>query len=303
MQPKPALSVCIITYRRPAPLGRLLASLANQTGMLPAFEVLIVDNDVEESALPVCKKFELLLPLRYVVEPMPGIAPARNRSVEASRAPYIAYLDDDQVVGPEWLTMLFNAAVGSGADGVFAPVVGKVEGELPEWLREVGFFDYAPIPSGSPIPRSRTRTGNCCLRRSALPSRAPFDVGLALVGGEDVELFGRMIRQGARLIAISEPVIHEIHPAARANAVWLIRRSFRNGGTFANCEWGGLGRLSQWRRAVRALFQSAMYSLYALRQLRRSRGAAFALFLRSCSALGRAAWVVGIVYAEYRRNR
>jgi hypothetical protein len=45
-------SVCIATFHRPGGLARLLGSLALQQGDVPAFEVLVVDNDAAGSAAP-----------------------------------------------------------------------------------------------------------------------------------------------------------------------------------------------------------------------------------------------------------
>jgi len=302
MQLELDVSVCIATYRRPTSLARLLESLARQVGDLPSFEVLIVDNDTLGSAAPVSEAFEARLPMHYFLEPEPGISAARNRAVASSRGRYLAFVDDDHEVGPDWLSSLFTAAVASGADGVFAPVHVRIEGELPSWVRDVQFFNYSTIAASAPVPWYQTRTGNSCVRRQALPGNAPFNVALGLIGGEDVELFSRMIQQGARLIEVPSPAIEEHRPAARADAAWLIRRSFRNGGTFAHVEWGHLGSLARARRAARSILDAARHLLSAPFRLRQSRTAAFASILRSAQALGEAAWVMGFVYAEYGRK-
>ena len=301
MQPEPDISVCVVTYRRPDSLARLLRSLGRQEGALPAFEILVVDNDVEGTAAGVCRQFEGPLPIHYVVEPRRGISHARNRSVAASRGRYIAYVDDDHEVGPDWLAGLHAAAVGSGADGVFGPVNVNVEGELPAWVRSAGFFTYQPLVPGAPIPWYRTRTANCCLRRAALPGPAPFDPRLAFTGGEDVDLFDRMIRGGARLISIASPVIQDRRPAARANARWLLRRSFRIGGTTADIEWRGLGRAARLRYGIGALVLAARHLGLALLAIGRSRARAFACLLLAAEALGRAGRAVGLIYPEYAR--
>lgn len=301
MQAEPEISVCIVTYRRAGLLVRLLGSMTRQSGRLPAFEVLVVDNDAAGSAAGVCREFEVSLPIRYVVEPKHGISHARNRSVQASRGRFIVYVDDDQEVGPDWLATLYAAAIESGADGIFAPIIIKMEGVLPEWIRSGGFFNYPQLVAGSAIPWYSARTGNCCLRRAALPSDAPFDPSLALIGGEDVELFSRMSREGAELIAVAAPVIIEHRTAARANAAWLIRRRFRNGGTFAHVEWRHLSRRKRAGRALIALGKSARHVLHALPCLQRSRAEAFRHVLLAVESLGQASWVAGVVYSEYAR--
>ena len=295
------ISICIATYRRPGPLGRLLASLAVQAGALPSFEILVVDNDAEGGALAVCRQYEGRLPVRYEVERTRGISPARNRAVEASRGPYIAFVDDDCVVGPDWIATLYGAAVASGADGVFGPIIMRVEGEAPERTLRRRNQERRHRADGKPLAWHMTSACNACIRRSALPSGAPFDLTLALTGGEDVDLFARMIEGGARLVAIKAPVIEENRSAARANAAWFIRRSFRNGGTRAHVEWRGVRGALLFRHGLCALWRAASCLAHVPFALARSRSAAFAWLLASATALGMAAWTVGIVYAEYRR--
>ena len=86
MGPDRDVCVCIVTYGRPAPLGWLLESLAHRTGILPAFEVLVVDNDAEGNATELCRKFEALPPIRHAAERVRSISHARNRSTRTGRA-------------------------------------------------------------------------------------------------------------------------------------------------------------------------------------------------------------------------
>jgi succinoglycan biosynthesis protein ExoM len=295
------ISVCVVTYRRPGRLARLLESLAQQAGSLPTFEIVVVDNDADSSAQPVCRQYEGLLPIRYEAELVRGISQARNRSVQASRGRYLAFVDDDCLVGPDWLAALYAATVESGADGVIGPISRQVEGELPGWVRQLKFFERPRWVTGTVIPWYWTHTCNACVRRSALPSAAPFDPALGLIGGEDVDLFARMIERGARVVAIESPGMEERRPAARANAAWLIRRSFRNGGTRAHIEWRNADRSQLARHLLDALWRAASHFARAPFRCAGSRSAAFACILRAVTDLGMAAWVVGLVYAEYRR--
>lgn len=301
MQADIDISICIITYRRPGPLGRLLASLTRQTGSLPSFEIVVVDNDAESSARPICRHYEARLPIRYEVERERGISMARNRSVQASRGRYLAFVDDDCFVGTDWLAALYRAAVESGADAVIGPISRHVEGELPDWIHQLKFFECPPWATGTPVPWNWTYTPNTCIRRSALPGEAPFDPALGLTGGEDIDLFARMIAGGARVVATEAPRMEELRPIARADPAWMIRRSFRNGGSWAHIEWRHASRLRRARNMLRSLGQAVSHLARAPFQLTRSRSAGFWCLLRAATALGAAAWVVGIVYGEYRR--
>src|SRR4029077_18160354 len=225
-------SVCIATFRRPQGLARLLRSLEAQSAEVPPFEVVIVDNDAAGSAAGVCETFKGRLALRYVKEPRRGIAGCRNRGVAASEAPFIAFIDDDEEASPGWLSALHGEITRSGADAAFGPVTHRFAVEPPDWFRNCGIFAYPDFANGATVPPYLTRTSNAYVRRTSLPdARAPFDVRLGLIGGEDVDMFCRMAEKGARFVAAAEALAIEYCGPSRATLGWLVRRRFRNGGT------------------------------------------------------------------------
>ena len=296
-------SVCIATFRRPGGLARLLGSLALQQGDVPGFEVLVVDNDAAGSAAATCEPFRDRLRLRYVVEPAHGIALARNRAVASSDSRFLAFIDDDNEATPGWLASLHRVAEAQEADAVFGPIVFRFVEEPPAWIRQCGFFEYPAIATGAEVPWYWTRTSNAYVRRASLPDReAPFDARLALVGGEDVDLFARMVEGGARLVAAADAGVYEYRDRPRATARWLVRRSFRNGGTVAHVTWRKVEGFPRLVCAARALGASAGSFLQAIGRLGYSRAAALRHGLKSMESLGKAAWAVGIVYSEYRRR-
>src|SRR5579863_10413038 len=118
-------TVCIATHRRNLGLEKLLASLASQKGA-SAFDIVVVDNDREKSAEPIAFSFRDKVPLTYLVEPVRGIARARNRAVAISRSPFLAFIDDDEWAMPEWIGALERRQNLSDAD----VVIGRVEVEV-----------------------------------------------------------------------------------------------------------------------------------------------------------------------------
>src|SRR6266496_1288345 len=106
------VGICITTFRRPGGLTRLLDSLRQlRMDRFPevAVRIVIVDNDVAESAKPVVDRFATLgpWPISYAVEPRRGICFGRNRTVALTRdCTFIAWVDDDEIVEPDWLAQL-----------------------------------------------------------------------------------------------------------------------------------------------------------------------------------------------------
>lgn len=97
-----AVTIGVPTYRRPELLEALLRTLPSRIAECAdlgiAVDVLVVDNDPAGSGRDVAAGADL--PVRYVVEPAPGIAAARNRILdECVDRDLVAFIDDDEIPG------------------------------------------------------------------------------------------------------------------------------------------------------------------------------------------------------------
>ena len=90
----------VCTRDRTDQLRGCLGALRVQKGI--DFETLVVDNAPADSATRELI-FERYWKCRYVVEPAPGVAFARNRGIALARGEIIAFLDDDCRPGAGWL--------------------------------------------------------------------------------------------------------------------------------------------------------------------------------------------------------
>lgn len=236
----PVVSVCIATWRRPELLRRLVLALLDQVDA-PPYEIIIVDNDAEESGK---QRIDDLLTahaqrLRYSVERRRNIAHARNHSLSMAQGQWIAFIDDDEVPGPRWLSAMYSTARACKADGVFAPVVGELSEHTAGWLIKGGFFNHVRHETGSTMPRGELRTSNTLIRADLLSGRqGPFDPAFGLSGGEDSRLFRELAQNGAVFVWCDEDdaVVRESIPADRARIGWLLKRAFRGGQTYARVE-------------------------------------------------------------------
>ena len=195
-------SIVIPTFRREERLGPLFAALAPQIAALPhPAEVILVDNSPEGSAAAVLRPDFV----RYVHEPRPGVAHARNRGVAEARGSHVVFLDDDELPCAGWLAAFATAAAG-GAAACFGRVEPDFDSPPPEALRqplERLFSRRLPLASGTDVSgwRAYLGSGNSMFAR-ALLSRIdpPFDVAMN-GGGEDVWLFRQLVDDlGAVLI-------------------------------------------------------------------------------------------------------
>lgn len=98
----PSVSVIICTHSpRPAVLARTLDSLRRQTLHADAWELLVVDN---ASPDPVAEPIVAWHPGgRVVREPALGLTHARLCGISSSRAGLLLFVDDDNVLAPDYL--------------------------------------------------------------------------------------------------------------------------------------------------------------------------------------------------------
>jgi O-antigen biosynthesis protein len=98
---RPAVSVVITAFNRARLLARALESVIAQT--FADFEVLVVDDCSRDDLESVVTGFRDRR-LRYLRQPENrGVAAARNRGMRESRAPFVAFLDDDDEWFPDKL--------------------------------------------------------------------------------------------------------------------------------------------------------------------------------------------------------
>ena len=225
------ICVCVCTYKRPVLLQRLLREIAQQqTGGLFTLSVAIADNDESRSAesVVVAAREELGLEIKYCIEPRQNIALARNMVVENALGDYLAFIDDDEFPGPDWLLTLFNACIEYKVDGVLGPVKPHFEDNAPKWVVDGRFYDRPSYPTGYVIDGSKGRTGNVLLRRSIFaggepPFRPEFRTG------EDQDFFRRMIEKGHVFIWCHEAMAWEVVPPSRWSRKFIIKRALLRG--------------------------------------------------------------------------
>lgn len=145
--PVPRLSVILCTYNpRPDLLARALRALGNQTLHPDAFELVVVDNN---SPVPVraevCERLALR-EIRVVRELRQGLTFARVAGIEATSAPVICFVDDDNELTDDYLARVLEIADSESQLGVWG---GRCHGALESrigpikrrWLPHLGVRD------------------------------------------------------------------------------------------------------------------------------------------------------------------
>lgn len=94
---RPRVSVVIPTYNRSGALDRTIRSVLAQTER--DLEIIVVDDGSTDDTPGVLARYGSQL--RVIRQRNAGAGAARNAGIEAARAPFVAFLDDDDVWLPE----------------------------------------------------------------------------------------------------------------------------------------------------------------------------------------------------------
>lgn len=301
------VAVCVITYRRPASLVRLLGALSalRFESLRPELRIFVVDNDPAETARECVESVGTggRFPVVYRSEKRRGIPQARNAALAAAMgwAEWIAFVDDDDVPDPDWLQALIRAQRESGADAVSGPCPPVFEARPPEWIAAGGFFESPRHPTGA--RRHVAFTGNVLIRVAALSAMPElFDESLAQCGGEDSEFFQRFAWAGNAIVWCEEARVRVHVPRSRMRMSWLLSRAYRTGTTEA---YIARKRHAAGRTGL-ALLTHGVYCvgkallLLSLAFVRGPAAAARAVHL-GCYGAGRIAGAFGVRYREYGR--
>jgi len=226
------ISVVLCTRNRAEMLAGCLAHLRGLS--YERFEVLVIDNAPNNDSTR--RRFEETVGddsrFRYVCEPGPGLSRARNRGLAEASSPLVAFTDDDCIVDPRWL---HGIARGFGREAA----VGCVTGIAPAARLDTPaqrFFDRRVPWSAAATPRVfdlETRRGESPLypfNAGSLGAGANFAVDRRLViglggfdealgagaptcGGEDLDMFVRILRSGRTLAFEPSALVWHIHRA------------------------------------------------------------------------------------------
>lgn len=240
----PEVSVAICTRNRAVLLQRTLTALLDQAQSVEALEIIVVDNASTDQTADVVTSFSQV---RYIREPHVGIANARNRALSEARGDWLIYLDDDALPCTGWLEAFIAAIAQREAACLLGRVLLDWEGGRPCWFPAC----YETLLSSYDLGEAAHEVGmggyllttNTAFKRNTMLSLGGFKTHLghkdkSLLGGEDNDIFNRLIAHGERIWYVPEALVLHWVPKARQTFRWLAVRLFWDGATQPLLDYG-----------------------------------------------------------------
>jgi glycosyltransferase involved in cell wall biosynthesis len=203
----------VVPTRNRSPLVRVaLDSLLAQSANGVRYEVLVVDNKSTDDTAQTVATYGEVGHIRYLFEAREGPSHARNRGVEESSAPIVAFTDDDVRVSESWVARLKSTFDRhADVDCVGGRILPEWPYEPPSWMTKshwapVALIDYGPAPLRTDTaPPLCLLTANMAVRRSAIVSVGGFDP--QYLRCQDHELQIRLWQTGYRCLYDPELVV------------------------------------------------------------------------------------------------
>lgn len=230
------ISLIIATYNRAEALLEALRSVVGQRLTAREWECVVVDNNSTDSTAERFKAFAAeysAFNLRMVSETRQGLSHARNCGIAAAQGAYIAIIDDDERINPDFLQAyvdLFDRHPEALAAGGRV-IAAYEEAPRPRWMSRYTEQPIAnPMDFGEEVrlfPRGRIPAGgNMAFRREVFERYGCFNpelgrVGDRLIGGEESDLFERLERAGHRPYYTPQAIMWHLIPARKLTRSYL----------------------------------------------------------------------------------
>jgi GT2 family glycosyltransferase len=226
---EPTISVVINTCANPGPVMRAVASaLACDPAPM---EVIVVENRPEGSpvAEALRQRFGSSAPVVYVEEPRRGLSIARNAGLAAAHGEIVAFTDDDVVVDVNWVARLVAAFHSEPRAGCVTGLILPADLETDAQLRVEEFAGFGKgydrrvyrlsEPTSPLFPFAAGEFGSgasAALRADVARTLGGFDpalgTGTVARGGEDLDMFIRVLLSGSALVYEPAAILWHEHP-------------------------------------------------------------------------------------------
>ena len=212
----PAISVIVPTHNRADSVRNVVTRLLAQDAYGGAYEVIVVDSCSSDGTFLALGGLAKHPCVRVFRCEKPGAASARNIGLANARGELLVLLDDDILVGRDFLSSIWEAHRASPDSVLLARIVAPWAGLVDPFLRyldqtqEVNIYNF---PDPNDVPPNYFYTGCVAIPRSCLRGTR-FDEGFVRYGVEDIDFGFRLLRNGTRMVYLPHITVwHDYYPS------------------------------------------------------------------------------------------
>ena len=235
------VSVVICTHNpRPDYLSRVLAALHSQTLQMEQWELLVIDNASQEPLTSASWDLSWHPHARLIREEELGLAMARMRGMREAAAALIVFVDDDNLLDPNYLVEAQRIGREWPQLGVWGgSIVPEFEVQPPEYLKEfLGSLAIREVKSPcwsnvmTCLDAQPWGAGHCVrinVAKAYLTHRGQETIQLSgrlgkrLMSGEDIEIDYVACSLGLGMGLFPELKVTHLIPKERINEDYLVR--------------------------------------------------------------------------------
>lgn len=238
------ISVIICTYNRSSLLKDSMRSIIGQDFPKGEYELVVVDNNSNDSTKEVVEGFASPSPVRikYVFEGRQGLSNARNTGVRNADGEIIVFTDDDIEADVNWLKEYDRAFKDPEVYSAGGPLRPVWLGKRPDWLTDefLGFIAVSEFmearKNGNEFKDENDNPwgANMAFRRRVFEEFGGFPedlgrTGKLLLSNEEILLCRMIKRKGRRIVLAPGAVVHHKISKSRLNKRWFCRRFYWQG--------------------------------------------------------------------------
>ena len=213
-------SIILCTYRNPFLLKGCLKSLLKQSSNPNHYEIVVVDNNSQDNTAEIVHSLNKYSKnIFYYLEQETGLSIARNTGIRQSRGEIVAFIDDDAIAHPNWITEIEKCYSDESVWSAGGKVVLKWVEKKPAWLTENMYPNLSYTNLGDEImalkwPDHLIGT-NISFRKNIFGRIGFFNEDLGrkgklLIGNEETEIQERIHLAGGRIIYNPAAVVEHL---------------------------------------------------------------------------------------------
>ena len=202
-------------------------------------ELIIVNNCPKKPLNSVFDFVNTGIETRIIEEPITGLSHAKNCGIHNSRGEWLAFIDDDVIIHPQWLQAVTKGIANYPEASFFGGrIIGDFQGiapswyhynQIPDWL--FGVLGNYDLGEGDYIFDPETMDeffgANLIFEKSLLQKYGVFDIELGVAAnreqrtGEETELLRRICAKNTTGYYLGKASVQHISPASRLTSDYI----------------------------------------------------------------------------------